>query len=203
MEFYMKRDSVHDTTRKLAVAGALGAVTVLLGITRLGFIPRFSGAAITIMPVPVIIGAIIEGPVVGIAVGAIFGIFSLFQAAVAPTGVLDPFFVNPLISVLPRVLIGPAAYGIYVLLKKPSRIPAAVPPAVASFAGSIVNTVAVLAALVFAGAINWETFGVVFAANGFLEAAASAVIGTAVVLAWKNIGRRRQSRLNSEADDEK
>ncbi len=203
MEFYMKRDSVHDTTRKLAVAGALGAVTVLLGITRLGFIPWFSGAAITIMQVPVIIGAIIEGPVVGIAVGAIFGIFSLFQAAVAPTGVLDPFFVNPLISVLPRVLIGPAAYGIYVLLKKPSRIPAAVPPAVASFAGSIVNTVAVLAALVFAGAINWETFGVVFAANGFLEAAASAVIGTAVVLAWKNIGRRRQSRLNSEADDEK
>ncbi len=199
----MKRDSVHDTTRKLAVAGALGAVTVLLGITRLGFIPWFSGAAITIMQVPVIIGAIIEGPVVGIAVGAIFGIFSLFQAAVAPTGVLDPFFVNPLISVLPRVLIGPAAYGIYVLLKKPSRIPAAVPPAVASFAGSIVNTVAVLAALVFAGAINWETFGVVFAANGFLEAAASAVIGTAVVLAWKNIGRRRQSRLNSEADDEK
>ena len=61
----------------------------------------------------VIIGAILEGPVVGLGIGLIFGLFSMLQAAVAPTGVLDPLFVNPLLSVLPRLFIGPVAWLVW------------------------------------------------------------------------------------------
>ncbi|MDR2897611.1 MAG: ECF transporter S component [Spirochaetaceae bacterium] len=185
-----------NLTRKLAVTGALGALTVVLALTRLGLIPWFSGASITILQVPVIIGAIIEGPFVGLGIGAIFGIFALIQAAMTPIG-LDAFFVNPLISVLPRLFIGPAAWGVYTLIKRWKHIPAI---AAAAFTGSIVNTVFVLGALVLAGAITWEVFGVVFVGNGILEAAASMIIGTAVVSAWLHIGSRKKSRLSEEQE---
>ena len=102
-----------NRTRKIAVAGILSAISILLGVTRWGFVPWFCGVSITIMHVPVIIGAILEGPVVGLVIGLIFGVFSLLQAAMAPTGPIDVFFTNPLVSVLPRLLIGPITYFVY------------------------------------------------------------------------------------------
>jgi len=90
---------VQDRTRKIVITGVLSAISIFLGITRLGFIPWFSGVSLTIMHLPVIIGAVLEGPVVGFAIGLIFGIFSLIQAAIAPTGPTDVWFTNPLISV--------------------------------------------------------------------------------------------------------
>ena len=66
--------------RKLVLTGALGALAVFLGITRLGFFPWISGASFTILHIPAIIGAILEGPFVGAGIGLIFGIVSLIQA---------------------------------------------------------------------------------------------------------------------------
>ncbi|HHE72532.1 MAG TPA: ECF transporter S component [Chloroflexi bacterium] len=108
-------------TRRIVIAGALGAVAALLGWTRVGFIPWFSGASLTIMHVPVIIGAVLEGPWVGVAIGFIFGAFSLLQAAIAPTGPADVWFTNPLLAVVPRLLIGPAAWLASVILEKRPR----------------------------------------------------------------------------------
>ncbi len=56
---------MNDRIRKIVVTGVMGAIFNLLGITHWGFIPWFSGASLTIMHVPVIIGAVLEGPVVG------------------------------------------------------------------------------------------------------------------------------------------
>ena len=99
--------------RKLAVTGALGALTVVLSITHLGLIPFVSGAAITILQIPVIIAVLMEGFAVGLGVGAIFGVSSLIQAAMNPTGILDPFFVNPLVSVVPRMLIAVITFLVF------------------------------------------------------------------------------------------
>ena len=110
-----------DRTRKVVIAGVLGAIAAILGWTRLGFIPWFSGASLTIMHVPVIIGAILEGPVVGAAVGLIFGGFSMLQAAIAPTGPADVWFTNPLLAVLPRLFIGPVTWLVYDLLHRRPR----------------------------------------------------------------------------------
>ena len=97
--------------RKLAIIGVLGAISVVLGMTPLGFIPVGPTRA-TIMHIPVIIGAIMEGPIVGGLVGLIFGIFSIYQAITAPTPV-SFVFLNPIVSVLPRILIGITTYYSY------------------------------------------------------------------------------------------
>ncbi len=101
--------------RKMAVVGILGSISIVLGMTPLGFIPVGPTRA-TIMHIPVIIGAILEGPVVGGIVGLIFGLFSIFQAVASPTPV-SFVFLNPLVSVVPRVLIGITAYYVYKALK--------------------------------------------------------------------------------------
>jgi uncharacterized membrane protein len=187
--------------RKIAVAGVLSAVMIVLGITRLGFIPWFSGASITIMQVPVIIGAILEGPVVGTFIGLLFGVFSLIQAAVTPTGV-DAAFVNPLISVLPRLFIGIVTYGVYRALqggitKKIALETLAI--LVSSVAGSLTNTVLVLSALGILGFYPWQVIWTVAIGNGPLEAVASAILTLAVVGAYTGIDRARgRSKLSKE-----
>lgn len=97
----------------------LGGISAILGLTPLGFIPVGPTKA-TIMHIPVIIGAIVEGPVVGALVGLIFGIFSIISAITSPTPVSFVFY-NPLVSVLPRILIGIASYYSYALFKKLGR----------------------------------------------------------------------------------
>lgn len=99
-----------ERTRKIVVTGILGAISIFLGLTRWGFLPWFSGASLTIMHIPVIIGAVLEGPTVGLAIGLIFGVFSTIQAAVAPNGPTDIWFTNPVLSVFPRLFIGPIAW---------------------------------------------------------------------------------------------
>lgn len=109
------------TTRDIAIAGVLSAVSVLLAATPLGYIPFLAGVAITIMHVPVIIGAVVAGPVVGTIIGAIFGVSSMIVASVAPKGPGDVFFTDPWVSVLPRLFIGVAAWGAYQLARMAGR----------------------------------------------------------------------------------
>lgn len=97
--------------RNIALIGVLGGVTIFLGLTPLGFIPIGPTAA-TIMHIPVIIGAIVGGPIVGAFVGLIFGLSSLFNAITKPT-VVSFAFLNPLVSVVPRILIGLGTAYIY------------------------------------------------------------------------------------------
>lgn len=111
----MKNDKVLSV-RRMSIIGILGAISIVLGMTPLGFIPVGPTRA-TIMHIPVIIGAIMEGPIVGGVVGLIFGLFSIFQAITNPTPVSIVFY-NPIVSVLPRVLIGITTYYTYSTLKK-------------------------------------------------------------------------------------
>jgi len=182
-----------DRTRKLVVTGVLGAIAILLGITRWGFIPWFGGVSLTIMHVPVIIAAILEGPFVGIGVGLIFGIFSMIQAAVAPNGPTDIWFTNPLLSVVPRLFIGPVAFVVWKALQK---VPV-VGLIAAGIAGSLTNTILVLGVIGLMGLLPWEVLGGIVVANGLLEAGVSAVITLVVVAAWRQIriGKKKGSDL--------
>lgn len=104
----MKKSVNGLSTRKMTIVGLLGGISIVLGMTPLGFIPVGPTRA-TIMHIPVIIGAIMEGPLVGGLIGLIFGLFSIFQAVTNPTPV-SFVFLNPIVSVLPRILIGIVAY---------------------------------------------------------------------------------------------
>lgn len=181
-------------TRKIVTTGILGAVCAILGITHLGFIPWFGGVSLTIMQVPVIIGAILEGPVVGAGIGLIFGIFSLIQAAVAPNSPADMVFTNPLISVLPRLFIGPAAYWVWNALKK-HEIPAML---VSGIAGSLTNTILVLGMFGILQLYPWPLIGATAVANGLPEAAASGILTLIIVAAWKNISIHKKEGANLE-----
>ena len=131
-------------TRKIVVAGVLGAIAIVLGVTQWGFIPvpNVSGRA-TIMHVPAIIGAVLEGPVVGMLAGLIFGVFSMLQDT---TGL----FTNPLISVVPRILIGLTSWLTYRALAKTNVDLAA---AAAGVVGTLTNTILVVGGLVTFGLI--------------------------------------------------
>ncbi|MCL6550060.1 MAG: ECF transporter S component [Acidothermus cellulolyticus] len=101
--------------RQIVVGGLLGAFTAALAaIPGLGFIPLpFSPAGhATVLHIPVILAGILEGPVVGGLVGAVFGLFSFLLATL-------PFFKDPLIAFGPRILIGVFAYYAYRLVRQP------------------------------------------------------------------------------------
>ena len=127
--------------RKMAIIGVLAAISIMLSMTPLGFIPIGPTNA-TIMHIPVIIGAIVEGPLVGITVGFIFGATSLLKALTMPT-ITSFAFINPLVSILPRMLIGVIAYYVYKLTIKFTKN-VFVSGWITGVVGSLVNTVGVL-----------------------------------------------------------
>lgn len=134
------------STKEMVTAGVLSAIIVVLGYTPLGLIPLPTMTA-TILHIPVAIGAILYGPQMGLTLGVVMGLTTLSKAMLAPVNPLDPLFMNPLVSLLPRALMGLlTAYvfiGLTKLIKKPS-INIGITAAVASIA----NTVFTLGALV-------------------------------------------------------
>ncbi|AWI06506.1 ECF transporter S component [Clostridium drakei] len=185
------------STRQLAVIGMLSSISIILGVTGLGFIPVPPVKA-TIMHVPVIIGAILEGPVVGAMVGLIFGIFSVVQSIIEPTPV-SFVFMNPLVSVLPRVLIGLTSYYIYKIVKLKSK---SLGIAIGAAVGTLTNTIGVLGMIYliylgpYAKALNLSLSaakkGIIAVAvtNGIPEIILSMIIVVSVVTAINKIKHR-------------
>lgn len=157
--------------RQIVIAGILGGIAIFLGYTRLGFIPvpNLAGNA-TILHVPAILGGALEGPVVGTIVGAIFGIFSFIQAEV-------PFFRDPLVSILPRLLIGIVAWAVFASLRNLSLDLAS---AVAGVLGSLANTVGVLGMAVLLGYLPLAAV-VPIVPQAIAEAVLAAVVTVVVV----------------------
>ena len=103
------------SVRRIVITGLLGAIAILLGFTRLGFIPVPTPAGnATIMHIPAIIGGILEGWPVGAAIGTIFGIFSFLQST-------TPIFKDPLVAILPRIFIGITPFFVYQGLRRVNR----------------------------------------------------------------------------------
>jgi len=119
------------------------AITIILGvIPGIGFIPipNLSGNA-TIEHIPTILGGVLEGPLVGMVTGLAFGLLSFTRATI-------PLFKDPLVAILPRILIGLTSWATFAALYRFNRTAAA---AVAGFIGSATNTVFVLGIAVLRG----------------------------------------------------
>ena len=168
------------STRKIVISGVLAAIAILLGVTRLGFIPvpNATGNA-TIMHVPAIIGGIMEGPVVGGIIGTIFGIFSFLQAT-------TPLFKDPLVAILPRIFIGITAYFTYAGLKK-AKVNEYISLIVAGLVGTFTNTFLVLGMAVLRKYLTAQVALTVIVTNALFEAVVATIITVAVVAAWKRI----------------
>ncbi|GAA0721497.1 ECF transporter S component [Clostridium malenominatum] len=184
------KSSISLNTRQIAVIGMLSAISIFLGVSGLGFIP-IPPVKATIMHVPVIIGAILEGPLVGAMIGLIFGLFSVINAIANPMP-LSFVFMNPLVSVVPRVIIGLTAYYCYsALSSKFGTLKMAIGAAI----GSLTNTFGVLGliyliyiekyAAVYNISVSAARKGIIAVAftNGIPEAILSVLITIPVVMA--------------------
>ena len=186
--------------RKMTVIGVLSAISIMMSmIPFIGYIPIGPTKA-TIMHIPVIIGAIIEGPVVGATIGLIFGSTSLWNAMTQPT-ITSIFFLNPLVSILPRVLIGVVAYYVYQGIYKISKKVYAA-GFMAALIGSLANTVGVLGMIYVlyadkymerigqAGADAGKWLFTLAATNGVPEALVAALIVSAVSVSLIRKGKK-------------
>ncbi len=118
----IKGEDMKLNTKNLTVLGLMSGVTVLLASTPLGFIPVGPIAATT-MHIPVLIVAVLYGRKMGALMGAIFGLLSLFRAYTQPS--LTSFILmNPMVSVLPRVVFGFVAGSLsgYLEKKDPAQL---------------------------------------------------------------------------------
>ena len=199
-------NSTLSLNKKLTLTGAFSALVIVLGITKLGLIPIGATASITILHVPVILICMLAGLPEGLFVGATFGILSLIQAAMSPSGALDPFFVNPLISVLPRMLIAVIAWALWKALNLIPNLPKTVSAGITACITTIAHTLLVLGSLyIFKAADVREALGgmgyfALVAACGFnaiLEAIAATII-CAAVFAGLFIAGKRKSKLSQE-----
>lgn len=181
-------------TRRIVVAGVLGAIAIALGVTRLGFIPVPNTTEnATIMHVPAIVGAVLEGPIVGVLAGGIFGIFSWINAT-------SPLFANPIIAVVPRLLIGLVAWLVYRALRPMNQDLAA---AAAGVAGTLTNSIGVLGlAIVFGfGAAIIPALPVIALTNVLPEAVLAAVITPIIARAVNLVRSGRTSAADTTPRD--
>ena len=153
---------VASKNRRIAITGAFSALIILMGIPglHLGYIQLSPAASLTIMHIPVILAAVLAGLPGGIVTGLVFGLTSLVNAAANPSGLLDPLFVNPFCSVLPRMLFGVAAWGVFRLLSMVPVFPKTLCAAVTSFLTTLLHTVMVIGSMyVFLNSQMSETMG--------------------------------------------
>ena len=91
-------------TKDIVVVALLFAIMMILNWTPLGMIPIGPISATTIH-IPVVIGSIVFGYKIGGVLGLLFGLISFFNALTSPTAA-SFIFINPLISIIPRIFVG-------------------------------------------------------------------------------------------------
>lgn len=146
-------------TRWLASVALMAAIVILLANTPLGMI-QLPIIKATTVHIPVIIGAVILGPMAGAILGTVFGVCSLISNTVAPT--LLSFAFSPFlsmsgipgaikaiwISVVCRMLIGVVSGWVWILLRK-CKVNTIIALPVTGFIGSLTNTLLVMGSIYF------------------------------------------------------
>ena len=200
----------------MAGVAMMAAIVVLLANTPLGMIPLVITKATTVH-IPVILGAILFGPLAGGILGGVFGICSVIINTFTPA--LTSFAFSPFMSTtgLPgavkalwvavgcRVLIGVAAGWLWRALSR-TNMNSWTALSIVGFAGSMVNTVTVMGSIFLlftqqyaqAKAVALEAVsGLILttvAVNGIPEAIVATVL---VAVIGKNLLRFAKPRLQA------
>lgn len=154
----MKNNKEKKGTRWMVSVALMAAIIIVLANTPLGMI-QLPIIKATTVHIPVIIGAILFGPLAGAILGGVFGICSLISNTMAPTLLsfaFSPFLASNLAGVLKalwisvgcRILIGVAAGWLWILFRK-IKLNTYVALAITGFAGSMVNTIMVMGSIYF------------------------------------------------------
>lgn len=185
------------STKQFVEMALLTAIIVLLAFTPIGYI-RTLGLEITLIVVPVTVGAVTLGPAAGAVLGAVFGITSFIQCfGMSPFGAvllgINPFSTF-IVCVVSRVLMGWLTGLIYQGLQKVKPV-RKISVVIANLCGPLLNTFFFMGTLIglfyqteyiqglaeSMGASNALAFVVAFVGvNGVVEAAVCFVVGSAV-----------------------
>lgn len=203
--------SKSDKNYKLALTGLFSALCVLLSVTPLGYI-KLGLINITILHIPVILAAILGGFGPAIVTGLVFGLTSCIRSNMAGT----PFFGNPLVSVLTRLLFAASAWAIYKGLTKIPFMKKTLAGAITAAVGTFLHTfyvmtmVFILFSETLLGGLKitesglkgyFLMLGVMYGTNGIWEIIGATII-TAAVLGAIFIAANGKSKLSRENDEE-
>lgn len=168
-----------------------------------GYIP-LGPIDITIVHITVILAAVLFGQKTGLIIGTIWGMLSMLRAFMQPT----PFnivFLNPLISVLPRLLVGLISATVFKLLK--DKFSKRTSYAITAGIGSLTNTVLVLGSIylfaseAYANALGISetallgALGTVVLTNGLIEVVASIIILPLLAVSLEKVLKRRNKSI--------
>lgn len=157
----------------LPIIGGLILFSVVLGTTRLGYIPVSTAAQhVTTMHLPTIIASILEGWPVGMIVGAVFGVTSMYMAG-------SPMVQDPLVALVPRMLVGIVPFFVYTWMKDSNEY---LRLTVAAMVGTATNTVGVLSMAVLLEYMSFQTAMNIAWVHGVPEAIVAVVIVIPAVL---------------------
>lgn len=194
------RKRTNKKIKKLAVTSILAALIVVMSFTPLGYLKIGQAVAITFIPIPVVIGAIVCGSAVGSVLGAVFGITSLIQCfGMDPFGTtlmsIHPLFTS-ILCLIPRILMGLCSGLIFKLLNKKSNN-TIVKYGISSLSGGFLNTLFFVGFLIvlFKNTDYLKSFGeniiaiisTIVTINAVIEWIACLIIGTAVAKAISGI----------------
>lgn len=183
------------SARKLTTLGLLTGVLLLMSVTPLGYFHTF-GLDISLMMVPVAIGAMLMGPKAGAWLGLIFGATSFYQAVTGSSAFSTMLFnINPIYAFLlcipTRVLMGFLTGVIFKAVQKVDK-KKTVCYFVGGFFAAFLNTLFFMGVLLICywntefiqginetlGGLNPLMFVVAFVGvNGALEMPSSCIVG--------------------------
>ena len=181
-------------------------LAILIGqtfIPMLGYIP-LGPIDVTIVHITVILVAVLFGPKMGSVLGGAWGLLSMIRAYIQPT----PFnivFLNPVISVFPRLIVGFLSGMLFIFLSK--KFSVKISFAVTAGIGTISNTLLVLGSIyLFASETYAEALGIsenlllgalatVAGTNGIIEMIASIIILPLIAIPLSKVVNRRNSTI--------
>ncbi len=163
------------STGKMVRMAVLVAIVIIMSFTPLGFLP-VGALSLTLLPIPVAVGAMIFGPLGGAFLGALFGIMSLIRAFMGlDLGpillAISPFY-TVLVCVVPRILEGWLTGLIFKALYKIDRTRLA-SFAVSGFLTAAFNTIFFMGGLIL---LFWNSFVVGYAEGSGVTGSATKII---------------------------
>ena len=201
-EYIMSKSSAMKRNLNLAQMGVMSALIIAMTfVPYLGYI-SYGGLSITLIHIPVIIGACVMGVKGGAVLGTVWGASCIIKALLAPPSPLEGIiFKNPIVALIPRIIAGAAAGLIFMLVAKKDK-KKHIASALGALGGCLCNTVLVMgsiyllygekygtelgiASVNFGGLTNYilAAFGI----NAIIEIVVAIVIAIPVSLALRKV----------------
>ena len=172
-------------------------------IPMLGYIP-LGPIDVTIVHITVILAAVLFGKKTGSIIRLAWGLLSMLRAYMQPTP-FNVVFLNPLISVVPRLVVGWISAVVFIFLseKISDKISYAITAAIGTFANTffVLGGIYLFASEAYAKALGIQesvllgALGTIVATNGVIEIIASVIILPLVALPLKKVINRRTPSL--------